>query len=235
MPGQESRKRMPKPEKIQKVSALKERLSGAEALVITDYRGLTVSEESDVRRSLREAGAQFTIVKNSLFRLAADEAGLGELKKMIDGPTAVTFVMSDPVAASKSLLDASRRYPSLVLRGAYVEGRFLSGEQAQALATLEAREVVLAKLAGVLKGEMTRAASIFQALQGRFLSLVEALKDRAQQAEPVVEPGPEPAPTPEPAPEPAAESEAQSEPPEEEIAKAEEPSQETEKEDRGEE
>ncbi|MEX0833650.1 MAG: 50S ribosomal protein L10 [Actinomycetota bacterium] len=230
---------MPKPEKIQKVSALKERLSGAEALVITDYRGLTVSEESDVRRSLREAGAQFTIVKNSLFRLAADEAGLGELKKMIDGPTAVTFVMSDPVAASKSLLDASRRYPSLVLRGAYVEGRFLSGEQAQALATLEAREVVLAKLAGVLKGEMTRAASIFQALQGRFLSLVEALKDRAQQAEPVAQPEPEPArepaPTPEPAPEAAAESEPQSEAPEEEIAKAEEPSQETEKEDRGEE
>ena len=198
---------MPRAEKIEKVAALKARIEAAEALVITDYRGLSVSDASDVRGSLREAGAHFTVVKNSLLKRAADEAGLDGIKDMLDGPTAVTFIRDDPVAASKRLMEATRRYPTLVLRGAYVEGRFLSGEQAQALAELESREVTLAKLAGALKGEMVRAASMFQALQGRFLGLVEGLRGKAEAAAPE----PEPVPVTEPAPATETETETEAE------------------------
>ena len=168
---------MPNAEKIDKVAALKERIQGSEALLLTEFRGLSVHDATELRRSLADT-ARFSIVKNTLMKRAAGDAGVAELGALLEGPTAVAFVSEDAVTAAKRLVDAARRYPALVLKGAFMEGKVLSAEQARALAELESREVMLSQVAGMLKNEMARAASMFQALQGRFLGLLEAFKEK---------------------------------------------------------
>src|SRR5947208_3812080 len=101
---------MPKTEKVEKVAELEGRIEAAQALFITDFRGLTVSESGELRRSLSDVGTQFSVVKNTLMRLAATGAGASELEGLLEGPTAIAFVDADPVAAAKRLVDASRRF-----------------------------------------------------------------------------------------------------------------------------
>jgi large subunit ribosomal protein L10 len=168
---------MPNAEKTEKVTALKERIEGSTALLLAEYRGLTVHDATELRRSLAE-DARFAVVKNTLMALAATEAGIEDLEAMLAGPTAVAFVDGDVVAAAKRVVDASKKFPALVLKGGYMDGRVLSAADAQSLATLESREVMLSKIAGLLKGEMTRAASMFQAVQSRFLGVLEAYKEK---------------------------------------------------------
>jgi large subunit ribosomal protein L10 len=115
---------------------------------------------------------------------------VAELQALLEGPTAVAFVQDDVVATAKKVVDAARKFPALVLKGAYLDGKVLSAAEAQALATLESREVMLSKVAGMLKSEMSRAASTFQALQGRFLGVLEAYREKLPSAD---EPEPEPA------------------------------------------
>ena len=189
---------MPNAEKIAKVEALKGRIESSEALLLTEYRGLTVHDATELRRSLSDQ-ARFSIVKNTLMQRAAGEAGIEELKALLEGPTAVAFVSGDVVAVAKRVVDASKKYPALVLKGAYMEGKVLGPSEAQALATLDSRDVMLSKIAGMLKSEMTRAASMFQALQSRFLGVLEAYKEKLP---------PEEAPAPEAAAPGAAPSEA---------------------------
>ena len=181
---------MPSPVKIEKVRELKERIQAAEGLFVADFRGLTVTESTELRRSLRDSGARFSVVKNTLMKRAAEEAGLAELERLLDGPTAVAFVDQDPVAAAKSLVDATRRFRTLVVKGAFLEGRVLSPEEASALATIESREVLLAKVAGAAKAEMSRAAYMFQALQSRFLAVLDAYKAKLPGEEPEAEASP---------------------------------------------
>jgi large subunit ribosomal protein L10 len=169
---------MPKAEKVRKVTELAERIRGSEAMFIADYRGLTVAEVTELRRSLREAGTRFTVAKNTLLRLAAGEAGVEGMDDLLQGPTAVAFVAGDPIVAARGLAEALRRYRTLEIRGGYMEGRVMSSEEAQALATIEPREVLLSRLAGALKAEMSRAAYAFQALQSRFLSLLDAYREK---------------------------------------------------------
>ena len=169
---------MPKAEKIEKVADLKERIARSQALFLADYRGLTVADTAELRRSLAQSDARFAVVKNTLLARAAAEAGIEALEGLLEGPTAVAFVHGDPVAAAKRVMDAARKFPALALKGGYLEGRVLSAEEAQAIASLESREQMLSKVAGLMKAEMARAASMFQALQGRFLSLLEAYKDK---------------------------------------------------------
>ncbi|HEX9122386.1 MAG TPA: 50S ribosomal protein L10 [Actinomycetota bacterium] len=164
-------------EKVEKVAALKERIQGSEALLLAEFRGLSVHDATELRRSLADT-ARFSVVKNTLMKRAADEAGMAELEALLEGPTAVAFVSTDAVTAAKRLVDAAKKFPALVLKGAVMEGRVLSAEQARGLADLESREVMLSRIAGVMKAEMVRAASMFQALQGRFLGLLEAYKDK---------------------------------------------------------
>src|SRR5438477_5257548 len=193
---------MPKAEKVEKVDELKARIEAAQALFLADFRGLTVTESGELRRSLSDAGTKFSVVKNTLMRLAAAETAAADLERLLQGPTAVAFVDADPVAAAKSLADATRKFRTLVIKGAFVEGRVLSPEEAQSLATIEPREMLLAKMAGLAKAEMARAAYAFKALQGRFLSLLQAYAEKlpgepvAEEEEPVAE---EPAAAAEPA------------------------------------
>jgi large subunit ribosomal protein L10 len=182
---------MPNAEKIEKVAALKERIKAADALLLAEYRGLSVHDATELRRSLSEQ-ARFAIVKNTLFQRAAADAGVAELEALLDGPTAVAFVQGDVVATAKKVVDAAKRFPALVLKGGYLDGKVLSAAEAQALATLESREVMLSKVAGLMKAEMARAASMFQAIQGRFVGVLESYKAKlpGDDAEPTA--GPEP-------------------------------------------
>jgi large subunit ribosomal protein L10 len=168
---------MPSAQKVEKVAEIRERIQGSEAILLTEYRGLSVRDATELRRSLQDQ-ARFAIVKNTLMKIAAGEAGMAELESLLEGPTAVAFVGGDVVTAAKRVVDAAKRYPSLVIKGGWMEGRMLSGEQARALAELESREVMLSKMAGLLKAEMSRAASLFQTLQARFLSVLQAYKDK---------------------------------------------------------
>jgi large subunit ribosomal protein L10 len=167
---------MPNAQKVEKVAALKERIEGANALLLAEYRGLSVHDATELRRSLSEQ-ARFSIVKNTLFQRAAADAGVAELETLLDGPTAVAFVDGDVVATAKKVVDAAKRLPALVLKGGLMDGKILSAAEAQALATLESREVLLSKVAGMMKAEMAKAASTFQAVQGRFLGVLEAFRD----------------------------------------------------------
>lgn len=169
---------MPTPQKTARVAELKDRIEGATALLFADYRGLTVPEISELRGSLREVQTSFAVVKNTLMQLATAEAGVDELKELLSGPSAVAFVNGDPVAAAKRIAVVSKRFPALAVKGGWMDGRMLSADEAKALAELESREVTLSKIAGLVKGEMVRAVSMFQAAQARFLGVLEAYKEK---------------------------------------------------------
>ena len=187
---------MPRTEKLERVAELKRRIEGSAALLLAEYRGLTVSDITELRRTLRETDASLTVVKNTLMQRAAAEAGL-ELTELLSGPSAVAFIDGDAVSAAKKIKAATKQFPTLVLKGGYMEGQVLSADEVNRLADLESREVMLSKIAGLFKGEMARAAATFVSAQSRFLSLLEAYKATLR-----TEPEPE-APEPE-APEPEA-------------------------------
>ena len=169
---------MPNATKVERVAELKEQIEGANALLLTEYRGLTVEEITELRRSLREVDASLSVIKNTLMLRAANDAGLTELDELLAGPSAVAFIQGDVVAVAKKLKDASKQYPALVIKGGYMDGSVLDAAGASALAELESREVMLSKIAGLLKGEMSRAAAAFIAAQSQFLSLLEAYKEK---------------------------------------------------------
>ena len=169
---------MPKAEKIDRVAELKAGIEGSDALLLTEYRGLTVSDITELRRSLAEGGTRFAVVKNTLMQRAAADASIEDLEYLLEGPTAVAFVAGDPVAAAKKVVDAAKKFPALILKGGYMEGKVLSADEAKGLADLDSKEVMLSKIAGLLKGEMSRAASMFVSAQSKFLSLLEAYKEK---------------------------------------------------------
>jgi large subunit ribosomal protein L10 len=182
---------MPNTQKVERVAALKERIEGSNALLLAEYRGLSVSEITELRRSLREADTSFAVIKNTLMARAAVDAGIEDLEAYLEGPSAVAFIHGDPVAAAKSIKAASKQYPSLVLKGGFMDGHVLTAEDASALADLESREVMLSKIAGLMKGEMSRAASMFVSAQSKFLSLLEAYKEKVPGEAVAEEPAPE--------------------------------------------
>jgi large subunit ribosomal protein L10 len=207
---------VPRAQKEARVKELADELSAVPAAVLAGYRGLTVQEAAELRAALDEVDTRFSVVKNSLVKLAVEQAGLAGLVELIDGPTAVAFVRGDVVAASKRLVEQARRFPVLEFRGGFAEGRIITGDEFKILAALEPREVMLAKVAGLGKMQISRAAWMFQGLQSRFVGLMNALRDKLPgeesevpepeaapaEAEPAPEPGPEPAPQAEAAPEP---------------------------------
>ena len=204
---------MPRAEKEARVKEIAGELEGSQAAILAGYRGLTVQEAAELRGALLEVETRFAVVKNSLAMLAVKEAGHEDLVAFFDGPTALAFVKGDPVPAAKRLVEQAKRFPVIEIRGGFAEGRVLSADEIRTLAALESREVMLAKIAGLGKMQMSKAAWMFQALQSKFLLLLEALKEKLpeDQASPAEE-----APTEE---EPAV---AEETPTEEEPAAAEE-------------
>ncbi|MBA3489803.1 MAG: 50S ribosomal protein L10 [Longispora sp.] len=164
-------------DKATSVAELTDKFRNSSATVLTEYRGLKVSQMTQLRRSLgRET--TYEVAKNTLARRAAAEAGLEGLDKLLTGPTALTFIGGDPVEAAKGLRDFAKTHPFLVIKGGVFEGKSLTAADVQKLADLESREVLLAKLAGAMKANLSKAAAVFQAPLSKMARTAAALQDK---------------------------------------------------------
>ncbi|MEU9184068.1 50S ribosomal protein L10 [Streptomyces sp. NPDC048484] len=166
---------MARPDKAAAVAELADQFRSSNAAVLTEYRGLTVAQLKTLRRSLGE-DAQYAVVKNTLTKIAANEAGISTLDDLFNGPTAVAFISGDPVTSAKGLRDFAKDNPNLVIKGGVLDGKALSADEFKKLADLESREVLLAKLAGAMKSKQSQTASLFQALPSKFVRTAEALR-----------------------------------------------------------
>lgn len=180
-------------DKVAAVTDVRERLQGASAAVLTEYRGLTVTELARLRAELRQTQAEYKVVKNTLTRIAAREAGLTVPDETLAGPTAVTFCNGDPVAAAKVLRRFSRENPELVVKGAILEGQYLDAEGALRIADLETREELLARLAGLFEAVVAQPARLAAASLSQAARLVQALIDKRGGVPADAEPEPVPA------------------------------------------
>jgi large subunit ribosomal protein L10 len=203
------------------VKELADRLKTSQNLLVADYRGLTMPEIDELRTKLLESGARFSVVKNTLTRLAAEEAGVKELLDLIDGPTAIAFIDAegDPAAAAKILNDTARAHDVLVIRGGLLEGDTVSDVEVKRLATLPPADVVRAQFAGAVAGPLTTVVGVFTAPLRDLVNVLDArITQLQEQGETVTEPEAEA-----PADEPAAEAET----PEPEAAAEETPAEES--------
>jgi large subunit ribosomal protein L10 len=160
------------------VAELADRFRNSTGAVLTEYRGLTVSQLGELRQSLG-ANAQFAVVKNTLTKIAATQAGVtAELTALLEGPSAIAFLHGDAVEAARGLRDFSRTYPLLVIKGGVLDGKPLKPADIVKLADLEPREVLLAKLAGAMKASLAGAAATFNALPAQMARLLAALEEK---------------------------------------------------------
>ncbi len=170
---------MAREDKAATVAELAEEFRTSTAAVLTEYRGLTVSQISALRRSLQGV-ANYAVVKNTLTKIAAREAGVEGFDALLSGPSAIAFIKGDPVEGAKSLKNFAKDNPLLVLKAGYMDGRVLDASEIKKLADLESREVLLAKLAGAMKASMSQAASLFAAPLSQAARTVEALRLKAE-------------------------------------------------------
>ena len=164
-------------EKTAAVDEITQRFQGSSAAVLTEYRGLTMAQMTQLRRSLG-SDTTYAVVKNTLTKRAATEAGFPVPDELLTGPTAIAFISGDPVEAARGLRDFSRTNPLLVIKGGVLEGRALSSEEVRQLADVEPREVLLAKMAGALQGSLSKAAGLFQAPLSQVARLAAALQEK---------------------------------------------------------
>lgn len=156
--------RMARPDKTTAVAELAEDFRTANATVLTEYRGLSVTSMKELRRALGST-TKYSVVKNTLTKIAAKDAGVEIADDLLTGPSAVAFIKGDPIDAAKSLRDFAKENPFLVIKGGFYEGKPVTPAEIMQLANLESREVLLAKLAGAMKGSLAKAARIFDALR----------------------------------------------------------------------
>lgn len=171
---------MASPDKVAAVAEIKEKFENSSAAVVTAYTGLTVAQLKELRRSLGE-NAQYRVAKNTLTKIAANEAGVTGLDEFFKGSTAVAFVTGDPVETAKGLRNFAKDNPALVIKGGVLDGKSLTAAEIEMLADLEPREVLLAKLAGGMKASMAKAAATFQAPLSQFARTADALREKAEQ------------------------------------------------------
>jgi large subunit ribosomal protein L10 len=178
---------MARADKATAVAELTERFQTSTGAVLTEYRGLTVTQLGELRQSLGE-NATFAVVKNTLTKIAADQAGVTtELTNLLSGPSAIAFVSGDVVEAAKGLRDFAQANPLLVIKGGVLDGKPLTPAEIIKLADLESREVLLAKLAGAMKASMAGAAATFAALPTQMARLAAALEAKRAAEAPVAE------------------------------------------------
>jgi large subunit ribosomal protein L10 len=197
---------MPNPEKNAAVAEITDHFRRSQAAVLTEYRGLTMAQLSELRKSLGRQ-TTYAVVKNTLTKIAAQEAGVDGLEDWLSGPTAIAFIKGDPVEAAKGLRTFSRANPLLVIKGGLLEGRTLSADEVNQIADLDSREVLLAKLAGAMKAKTAQAAALFQAPISQLARLAQALADKLAEEQPEQAPAADAAPE-DAAPEAAPEAEA---------------------------
>jgi large subunit ribosomal protein L10 len=168
---------MARADKATAVADIVEQFSASTATVITEYRGLTVANLADLRRSLA-GSATYTVAKNTLIKRAASEAGIEGLDELFAGPTAIAFVSGEPVDAAKAIKTFAKDNKALVIKGGYMDGHALTVAEIERIADLESREVLLAKLAGAMKGNLAKAAGLFNAPASQFARLAAALQEK---------------------------------------------------------
>lgn len=163
------------------VAELTKNFENSTAVLLTEYRGLTVAELKELRNSIRQ-DAEYAVVKNTLTKIAARSAGVEGLDDELKGPSAIAFVHGDPVAVAKGLRAFAKAHPLLVIKGGYFDGAALTAAEVNKLADLESREVLLAKLAGAMKASLTKAAYVFNALPSKAVRTVDALREKQESA-----------------------------------------------------
>jgi large subunit ribosomal protein L10 len=169
--------RSPAADKVAAVAEISAEFRDASAMVVTEYRGLSMKQLSALRRSLG-SDVTYTVAKNTLVKLAAADAGVEGIDELLVGPTAIAFVSGEPVDAAKTLREFQRENKALVVKGGYMEGRALSAAEVEQLADLDSREVLLGKLAGAMKGNLTKAAQLFNAPASQVARLAAALQEK---------------------------------------------------------
>jgi large subunit ribosomal protein L10 len=179
---------MARPEKTAAVDEIRTKLTESDAAVLTEYRGLTVTELADLRGALRPAGTEYKVFKNTLARRAVEAAGLEGLLPMLTGPTAIAFVRGDAVVAAKALRDFGKGNPALIIKGGLLGPRVLTPDEVESLADIEPRDVLLARLAGGFQAPLVKAAGLFQAFTRNFAYGLKAYVDqRVEGGEALVE------------------------------------------------
>ena len=168
----------PRAEKVAVVTEVRERLTQADAALLTEYRGLDVKAMAELRRALRAAGGDYKIYKNTLVRLGARDAGIDQLDALLTGPTAIAFVDGDAAAVAKALREYAKTNPNLIVKGGLLGQRLLSAGDIAALADLPSREAVLAQLAGALQAPIAQLAGLLAALPRNFAYGLKALIDQ---------------------------------------------------------
>jgi large subunit ribosomal protein L10 len=192
------------------IAEIKAKLDGADAALLTEYRGLTVDQIAELRAALRPTTTEYKVYKNSLVRRAADEAGIGEqVNEMLAGPVAIAFVQGDAAAAAKALRDFAKTVPELVLKGGLLGTRGLSSADVEALADLPPRDALLSQIAGLFEAPLAQTLGVLEALLRDTVGLVQALADKVAASEAPAATAPEPQP--EAAPEPEATAEVAAE------------------------
>ena len=181
---------MPRPEKVQAVAEIKDRLDEAQAVFLAEYAGLSVKEQQALRRELRANDAEFRVVKMTLARRAAAELDIDTLDELLLGPTGLAFADGDPVRAAKALRDFARGHEVFLVKGGLLGREFLTPERVGQLADIEPRDVLLAKIAGAFQAPLAKAAGLFAALPRNTASALQQLIEKLEQQAPE-----EPAPT----------------------------------------
>lgn len=172
---------MAKADKVSAVAEIAGQFKDSTAAVITEYRGLTVPQIQGLRRSLGE-GAVYSVAKNTLTKRAAAEAGVEGLDDLFTGPTAIAFIEGEPVVAAKAIKTFAKDNKNLIIKGGYMDGRALSVAEIEQIADLETREVLLAKLAGAMKGNLAKAAGLFNQPASQVARLAAALQEKQEAA-----------------------------------------------------
>jgi len=169
------------------VTEIAEQFRASDGAVLTEYRGLTVKQMQELRRALG-GNASYAVVKNTLTKIAAKDAGIDGLDDLLAGPSAIAFITGDPVEAAKGLRDFAKANPLLVIKGGVLDGKSVTPDEIKKLADLESREVLLAKLAGAMKASLSGAASLFNAPLAQTARVLGALQSKAEQDPSVLAP-----------------------------------------------
>lgn len=169
---------MPKIEKIETVRELVEDIKNSKALLLTDYRGLRVSEVAGLRKKLRPLNTEYKVVKNTLFQRAAEEAGQPGIEVLLEGPTAVAFVHEDPIAPAKALVDYVREHKAMSIKGAYFDGRVYDAAQVQALSKIPPKDVLIAQMVGAIQSPLSGFVGTLQGVLSGLVYTLQSVADK---------------------------------------------------------
>ena len=169
---------MPNEHKIEEVAEIKDRFARASAVILADYRGLTVKELQALRTKLRESGSELRVYKNTLAQIAMRELALPDLGVLLDGPTAFLFSYGDPVAPAKALVDFAKTHKALEVKGGFVDSTITSADGVRSLASLPSREQLVAKLLGTMQNPVASFVRVLAGPAGAFARVLQAIADQ---------------------------------------------------------